>query len=241
MKEIGNLIAVDPINDAYYSSGAIPARIGMEALAAAGPGLTTNLGKLGTAINVLDKANDIVNGVQGLNNVVVGINNARQNGLNLQTGMQIVGGAAGAAGGIASISDVAKGARAIQPKVAGSPPPAKMAAGGNPGTVHADASNAKLPRFEGPKPTYSVNPAHVSGTLRKGKTPLPADAESVFHRAVPDDPVNPRNWYGQNAKGQIYRFSGGNDGTAHFSGIDGVGDGIRNITKYARQRLKELP
>ena len=28
--------------------------------------------------------------------------------------------------------------------------------------------------------------------------------------------------------------------TAHFSGIDGVGDGIRNITPYARNRLKRL-
>lgn len=84
------------------------------------------------------------------------------------------------------------------------------------------------------------NPAHASGTLRRGKTPLPADAEDVYRHAVPDDPVNPRNWYGRNADGQIYRFSGSNDGTAHFSGIDGVGDGIRNITKYARQRLEEL-
>ncbi|MBL8817440.1 MAG: RHS repeat-associated core domain-containing protein [Planctomyces sp.] len=102
------------------------------------------------------------------------------------------------------------------------------------------AANRKLPRFEGPKPNYSVNPAHVPGTLRHGKTPLPVDADEVFRHAVPDDPVNPRNWYGRNANGQIYRFSGGNDGTAHFSGIDGVGDGIRNITKYARQRLEEM-
>ena len=94
-----------------------------------------------------------------------------------------------------------------------------------------------LSRYNGPKPRYAVNPAHVPGTLRKGKTPLPADAERVFQRAVPDDPVNPRHWYGKNAEGQIYRFSNGNDGTAHFSGIDGVGDGIRNITRYARQRL----
>jgi hypothetical protein len=32
-------------------------------------------------------------------------------------------------------------------------------------------------------------------------------------------------------------FSGANDGTAHFSGMEGVGDGIRNITDYALQRL----
>jgi hypothetical protein len=85
-----------------------------------------------------------------------------------------------------------------------------------------------------------VNPAHAPGTLRPGKTRLPNDAEEVFRRAVPDDPVNARNWFGKNAKGQIYRFSNGNDGTAHFSGIDGVGEGIRNITTYARQRLEAL-
>ncbi len=38
--------------------------------------------------------------------------------------------------------------------------------------------------------------------------------------------------------GQIYRFSLGTDGTAHFSGIDGVGDGERNLTDYARQGLE---
>jgi hypothetical protein len=102
------------------------------------------------------------------------------------------------------------------------------------------APNGKLPRFEGPKPSYSVNPAHVPGSLRRGKTPLPPDAEEVFRRAVPDDPINPRNWYGRNADGQIYRFSDSNDGTAHFSGIEGIGDGIRNITRYARQRLEEM-
>ena len=48
------------------------------------------------------------------------------------------------------------------------------------------------------------------------------------------------NWYGKNDAGQIYRFSNANDGTAHFSGIDGVGDGINNITPYARARLGGL-
>ncbi|MCX7423649.1 MAG: hypothetical protein NT013_29500 [Planctomycetia bacterium] len=96
-----------------------------------------------------------------------------------------------------------------------------------------------LPRFDGPKPKYFVNPEHASGTIRRGKTPLANDAEEVFHRAVPDDPVNPRHWYGKNSDGQIYRFSNGNDGTAHFSGIDNVGDGIRSITRYAKDRLGE--
>ena len=102
------------------------------------------------------------------------------------------------------------------------------------------ASGAKLPRYEGPKPSYSVNLAHAPGTIRRGKTPLPSDAKEVFQQAVPDSPGKPKNWYGRNKDGQTYRFSGSNDGTAHFSGIDGIGDGIRNITRYARQRLEEL-
>ena len=85
------------------------------------------------------------------------------------------------------------------------------------------ASGAKQPRYEGPKPSYSVNLAHAPGTIRRGKTPLPSDAKEVFQQAVPDSPGKPRNWYGRNKDGQTYRFSGSNDGTAHFSGIDGIG------------------
>lgn len=103
----------------------------------------------------------------------------------------------------------------------------------------AGGVTGKLPRYQGPKPTYDVNPAHVPGpTLQPGKTPLPKDAEAAFKRAVPDDPVSPRHWYGKGDDGTIYRFSSSNDGKAHFSGADGVGDGIRNITEYARGRLE---
>ena len=92
----------------------------------------------------------------------------------------------------------------------------------------------------GAKTTYHVNPAHGPGpTLRPGKTPLPADAAEVFQRAVPDHPVSPKAWFGKNADGQIYRYSLGNDGTAHYSGTDGVGSGIRNVTDYARGQLGE--
>jgi len=83
-----------------------------------------------------------------------------------------------------------------------------------------------------------VNPAHVPGQgLMRGKTPLPQDAQSVFENAVPNDPKNPTAWFGENADGHTYRFSSSNDGTAHFSGIDGVGDGLRNLTPYAKERL----
>jgi RHS repeat-associated protein len=103
------------------------------------------------------------------------------------------------------------------------------------------ADNGALPRFDGPKPTYEVNSAHVPGQgLRASnpKTPLPADAEAVFKKAVPDAPIDPKNWYGKNADGGVYRFSGAG-GKAHFSGINGVGSGTRNITGYAEGRLRE--
>jgi hypothetical protein len=99
----------------------------------------------------------------------------------------------------------------------------------------------RLPRYEGPKPSYTVNPAHVPGQgLRSasGKTPLPSDAQAVYETAVPGSPTNPTTWWGMNSKGQIYRYSDSNDGTAHFSGIVGVGDGARNITPYAIDRLE---
>jgi RHS repeat-associated protein len=100
------------------------------------------------------------------------------------------------------------------------------------------ASNA-LPRYDGPKPSYHVNEAHVPGRgmrASNAKTPLPADAEQVFKMAVPNSPTSPTAWFGKNADGQVYRYSLSGE-TAHFSGIRGVGDGTRNFTPYAAQRL----
>jgi RHS repeat-associated protein len=98
---------------------------------------------------------------------------------------------------------------------------------------------APLPRYHGPKPRYHVNPAHDTRFLcyNRNKTPLPDDAEEVYRRAVPDDAANANHWYGTNAQGEIYRFSNANDGTAHFSGRERWGDGIRNIGEYPRKRL----
>ena len=107
-------------------------------------------------------------------------------------------------------------------------------------TENNDRSKSKPKRYDGPKPKYHVNPAHVkhSPSYNPKKTPLPNDAADVFKNAVPDDPSIPKNWYGRNDDGKIYRFSNGNDGTAHFSGIDGEGDGTRNMKSYAKQRLE---
>jgi hypothetical protein len=84
--------------------------------------------------------------------------------------------------------------------------------------------------------------AHVPGSrgFNPRKTSLPSDAEKVFEKSVPNDPKNPTAWFGKNADSQIYRYSLSNDGTAHFSGIDGVGDGVRNLTNYAIDRLNGL-
>ena len=73
--------------------------------------------------------------------------------------------------------------------------------------------------------------------VRPGKAPLSEDAADVYRRAVPHDPTNPTAWFGKNEDGEIYRYSVDNAGGAHFSGIDGVGDGVRNLTMHARQRL----
>jgi hypothetical protein len=122
--------------------------------------------------------------------------------------------------------------------------PCKTEAGGAgakgpPGSPPTAAPAAGPPRYNGKKPSYGVNPAHDarSPLYNPNKTPLPADAESVFRRAVPDDPVSPRNWFGENSDGEIYRFSNTGDGSVHFSGREGWGPGLRNITDYALDRL----
>ena len=38
------------------------------------------------------------------------------------------------------------------------------------------ARNGKLPRWDGKKPSYTINPDHAPGTLKPGKTPLPVCA-----------------------------------------------------------------
>ena len=95
----------------------------------------------------------------------------------------------------------------------------------------------KPKRYDGPKPDYEVNLQHVPGPLFvPGKDVLPADAEAVFARAVPDNATTPKNWFGLNAGGDIYRFSGTN-GVLHFSGTNASERGLGNVTDYALQRL----
>jgi len=110
----------------------------------------------------------------------------------------------------------------------------------NTSTNGDNKSSDKLPRYEGPKPTYHVNPKHVKVRAGQNASKLPADAEDVYKRAVPDASANAKNWYGKNKSGVIYRYSNSNDGFAHFSGRSDEGDGIRNLTEYAKERLKKL-
>ena len=73
-------------------------------------------------------------------------------------------------------------------------------------------ANGKLRRYEGSKPQY-VRGQHHEIVNIEGKTPLPADAEEVFRRAVPNSPDGvPRAWFGMSDDGKIYRFSVSNNG-----------------------------
>ena len=99
----------------------------------------------------------------------------------------------------------------------------------------------KLARYDGPKPKYTVNEAHVPGPkFNPKKEVLPADAAEVYKKAVPDASEGAKHWYGKNSDGIIYRFMNSNDGTAHFSGSTAAKDGIRTITQYALKRLENL-
>lgn len=70
------------------------------------------------------------------------------------------------------------------------------------------------------KPDYRANPAHDpnSPKFNPNKTPEPKDCQDVYGKAIPDDPYNPRHWWGRNANGDFYRYHNTNDGTVHYSG-----------------------
>ena len=190
------------------------------------PGNTEELGPIrGEDVDLIVKTTLDAVGKQASTLLGGGLGSGSVKGLSRlgkSTGQKVAGEAGGAAGASGAANSSAAGAAA--------------AAG-----ALAEKGLSKLPRFQGPKPSYHVNPAHVPGAgLRQGKTPLPRDAGSVYKKAVPNDPVSPTAWFGRNSEGQIYRFSLGNDGTAHFSGIKDVGSGTRNITQYAIDRLNGL-
>jgi RHS repeat-associated protein len=87
------------------------------------------------------------------------------------------------------------------------------------------------------KPGYKPNPAHNlnSPQYNPNKTPEPANCPEVYKKAVPDDPYNPRHWWGRNDDGNFYRFHNSNDGTAHYSGT--YGRRAPEVPPYVRSRL----
>jgi hypothetical protein len=72
----------------------------------------------------------------------------------------------------------------------------------------------------------------------KGKTVLPADAQQVYRRAIPDPEVTSATgkqvWYGRSADGQYYRYSGTNS-EVHFNGIIDW----QKLPAYIKARFKE--
>ncbi|MBC5785079.1 Ig-like domain repeat protein [Ramlibacter sp. USB13] len=120
----------------------------------------------------------------------------------------------------------------------GGPAPASGAgAGGTSGRA------VPLPRWNpGPgefKPVYKPHPDRVKGPrYNPDKTPEPKDCPQVFARAVPEDPVDPRQWWGKSENGLYYKFHNSNDGTAHFSGSYAPTD--PKVPGYVRDRLGKL-
>jgi hypothetical protein len=192
-KEIGNLIAVDPINDVGYERSASAAHYGT---GAALDLVTVGMSKMkymGTAVKAIDKANDVVNAVDALENTVAGIADARQNGLNLQNGFQIVGGAIGGVGGIAAVAPMAKQASGLAPKVAGT-----VTTTSRPTRLNRLAARTSVqPRFWTKSKTFNGNKVFQRNDLidpklidsrgrtnlermQKGLAPIGPDGESII-------------------------------------------------------------
>jgi RHS repeat-associated protein len=87
------------------------------------------------------------------------------------------------------------------------------------------------------KPTYQVNLAHMPNSPKYNprKTPEPADCQDVYKNAVPDDPYDPRHWWGRNSDGDFYRYNNSNDGTVHYSGT--FTPRSLEVPPYVRSRL----
>ena len=95
--------------------------------------------------------------------------------------------------------------------------------------------------YHGPKPAYE-NPGHhdpTSGRFRgdgERTTVLPEDAEEVYRTAIPDQ--SGKTWYGRNAHGEYYRYSGSN-GRVHWNGRTESGRGIE-VPRHIRERFEAV-
>ncbi len=93
--------------------------------------------------------------------------------------------------------------------------------------------------YHGPKSEYTNPGTHdqTSPHYVRGKTPLPADAEAVYRRAIPDPAATnatKQTWYGRSADGSYYRYQGTN-GEVHFNAIVSW----NNLPAYIRQRFRD--
>ncbi len=108
---------VDPNTDLYYAQSRFFADIATNAASAAATGgLSGSAGRLGQVARIADKLDTVGNVING----VKGADDAANNGLNLQNGVQIVGGAIGGAQAYralnnAKIANVAGGLSAAKP------------------------------------------------------------------------------------------------------------------------------
>ncbi len=97
------------------------------------------------------------------------------------------------------------------------------------------------PDYHGPKSTYTNPGTHVPGHPQyvAGKTPLPADAEATYRRAIPDTHATNRTdqtWYGRSAEtGEFYRYQGTN-GEVHFN----AKFEWKDLPVYVQQRFRDI-
>ncbi|MCA1704050.1 MAG: hypothetical protein LC808_12610, partial [Actinobacteria bacterium] len=93
--------------------------------------------------------------------------------------------------------------------------------------------NGRKSKYTNPGTHDKASPSYV-----RGKTPLPADAEAVYRRAIPDPAKTDalkQTWYGRSPDGKYYRYQGTN-GEVHFNGIVEWDD----LPPYIQQRFRGL-
>jgi hypothetical protein len=111
---------------------------------------------------------------------------------------------------------------------------------GQAGVLVHNKAKAYQRAYHGPKSQYTNPGTHdpTSPNFVKGKTPLPADAEAVYRRAIPD-PANTtptkQKWFGRSSSGEYYRYQGDN-GEVHFNGKVDWND----LPTYIKERYRDM-
>ena len=98
----------------------------------------------------------------------------------------------------------------------------------------------KVGQYHGPKPKYGNPGHHQPGPRYRGggskTTPLPADAEQVYKKAIPT--ANGETWYGQTEKGKVYRYQGKN-GEVHWNARENSPRGL-TVPPKIKARFKAI-